>query len=418
VQLRALLRGRGALLLADRPDVAAAAEADGVLLSAGGLPTLLARRALPSSRLVLRALAADCADAAAAAADGADALVLPGGATAAAAAAAAAAAGSVPLLAAADFPHARLAELAAAGVRGALLTCLEADAVGAARAVGVAAAALAGTHPPDRAAAAAAAVSSPASAAPSDAALVLLASEREALGAVLDWLARCAPSLAEAALLEEALGGLGGPFLLVVAGEFNSGKSSVINALLGEPLLAEGFLPTTNEVTVLVGGGGPGAPRRTVFPDGHVQLTCGSALLGALSLVDTPGTNVILERQQRLAEEFVPRADLVLFVLSADRPLSESEARFLTYISRWEKRVAFALNKADLLPGPPAVAAVRAFVADNAARLLGAAVLPARLAPVPRLLELHTDRRRNHARRWHRGVRDWRAVGERGAHCA
>lgn len=44
-----------------------------------------------------------------------------------------------------------------------------------------------------------------------------------------------------------------------------------------------------------------------------------------MNLVDTPGTNVILQRQQRLTEEFVPRADLVLFVLSADRALTESE---------------------------------------------------------------------------------------------
>lgn len=44
-----------------------------------------------------------------------------------------------------------------------------------------------------------------------------------------------------------------------------------------------------------------------------------------MNLVDTPGTNVILQRQQRLTEEFVPRADLVLFVLSADRPFTESE---------------------------------------------------------------------------------------------
>lgn len=42
-------------------------------------------------------------------------------------------------------------------------------------------------------------------------------------------------------------------------------------------------------------------------------------------IVDTPGTNVILQRQQQLTEEFVPRADLLLFVMSADRPLTESE---------------------------------------------------------------------------------------------
>lgn len=45
-------------------------------------------------------------------------------------------------------------------------------------------------------------------------------------------------------------------------------------------------------------------------------------------IVDTPGTNVILQRQQRLTEEFVPRADLLLFVMSADRPLTESEVWF------------------------------------------------------------------------------------------
>jgi Dynamin family len=50
-----------------------------------------------------------------------------------------------------------------------------------------------------------------------------------------------------------------------------------------------------------------------------------------MNLVDTPGTNVILQRQQRLTEEFVPRADLILFILSADRPLSESEVCSLVY---------------------------------------------------------------------------------------
>lgn len=42
-----------------------------------------------------------------------------------------------------------------------------------------------------------------------------------------------------------------------------------------------------------------------------------AALLRDLNIVDTPGTNVILERQQRLTEEYVPRADMVLFTMSA-----------------------------------------------------------------------------------------------------
>jgi len=44
-----------------------------------------------------------------------------------------------------------------------------------------------------------------------------------------------------------------------------------------------------------------------------------------MNIVDTPGTNVILQRQQCLTEEFVPHADLLLFVISADKPLTESE---------------------------------------------------------------------------------------------
>eukprot|EP00798_Chlamydomonas_sp_ICE-L_P015479 gene15479-21564_t len=72
-------------------------------------------------------------------------------------------------------------------------------------------------------------------------------------------------------------------------------------------------------------------------------------LLQEISIVDTPGTNVILDRQQRLTEEYVPRADLVVFVMSADRPFSESEVKFLEYIRQWRKKVVFVVNKADML---------------------------------------------------------------------
>lgn len=52
-----------------------------------------------------------------------------------------------------------------------------------------------------------------------------------------------------------------------------------------------------------------------------------------MNIVDTPGTNVILQRQQRLTEEFVPRADLLFFVISADRPLTESEVWLVLHAS-------------------------------------------------------------------------------------
>jgi hypothetical protein len=83
--------------------------------------------------------------------------------------------------------------------------------------------------------------------------------------------------------------------------------------------------------------------RRSRGVRAHSHLRCVTSLFACRCTF--AGTNVILERQQRLTEEYVPRADLVLFVLSADRPLSESELAFLKYIRQWRKKVVFVVNK-------------------------------------------------------------------------
>lgn len=61
----------------------------------------------------------------------------------------------------------------------------------------------------------------------------------------------CIVQMDELPLLRDAITNLDDVFLVVVVGEFNSGKSTVINALLGEKFLADGILPTTNEISVL-----------------------------------------------------------------------------------------------------------------------------------------------------------------------
>ena len=241
------------------------------------------------------------------------------------------------------------------------------------------------------AAALAAATTSPGAAA-------LRAAQRDLLPRVLAFLARAVPGLAEARALAAAVAALDAPFLVVVAGEFNSGKSTLINALLGGRYLEDGILPTTNEIAVLkfqLEEGEKGKEKDGLSPTsssadedtegGAAVRRLPAPLLRHATIVDTPGTNAILERQQRLTEEFIPRADLVLFALSADRPFTESEAGFLRYIRRWGKKVLFALNKADALPHPDDADRVAAFVAGAAADVLGLAdpvVLPisARLA--------------------------------------
>ena len=211
---------------------------------------------------------------------------------------------------------------------------------------------------------------------------------REALEELRGLLAQGAPELLTAAgvggqtaqgsggLLGDALRALDELFLVVVAGEFNSGKSTLINALLGQKLLPSGVTPTTNEVSILrhLEEGPPGAEPvvKEREADGlFVWNVRGSEILREVNIVDTPGTNVVLQRQQRLTEDFVPRADLVLFVLSSDRPLSESEVAFLEYIRQWDKLVVFAMNKQDLLSTEEELEEVLDFVKDNVSGLLG-----------------------------------------------
>ncbi|KAL0459540.1 UNVERIFIED_CONTAM: putative transmembrane GTPase FZO-like, chloroplastic [Sesamum latifolium] len=150
--------------------------------------------------------------------------------------------------------------------------------------------------------------------------------ERFILLEAIDVIQRAAPLMKDISLLKDAVSQLDDPFLLVIVGEFNSGKSSVINAFLGQRYLKDGVVPTTNEITFLRYSESEFSEQRCErHPDGQYICYIPAPILKEMIIVDTPGTNVILQRQQQLTEEFVPRADLLFFVMSADRPLTESE---------------------------------------------------------------------------------------------
>jgi small GTP-binding protein len=134
-------------------------------------------------------------------------------------------------------------------------------------------------------------------------------------------------------------------FLLVVVGEFNSGKSAFINALLGQKILKEGVTPTTTQINILRYGE---EQERSVENDTLQVLTTPNDLLKEVSIVDTPGTNAIIRQHETITTQFVPRSDLVLFITSADRPFTESERAFLEVIRDWGKKVVVVLNKIDL----------------------------------------------------------------------
>lgn len=168
--------------------------------------------------------------------------------------------------------------------------------------------------------------------------------------------------------LQDAILQLDELFLLVVVGEFNAGKSALVNALLGERVLPEGATPTTSRVT-LVKWGEKAAEQ--VVDENFSIYTYPLPLLKELNIVDTPGTNAVIRYHERLTDEFVPRSDLVLFTTSADHPLTESERQFLERILSWGKKVVFALNKADIIEDASALQEVRSFVLKHATKVLG-----------------------------------------------
>jgi small GTP-binding protein len=196
----------------------------------------------------------------------------------------------------------------------------------------------------------------------------LVREERRILNDLRASLIRFGASDENIAPLERSIEQLDELFLLVVVGEFNAGKSAFINALVGRLVMQEGVTPTTAQVTVLKFGEEPAARQ---VDAGVLTITEPADLLREIHIVDTPGTNAVIREHQRLTEGFVPRADLVLFVTSADRPFTETERAFLEQIRDWGKKIVIVINKIDILTTPRELDEVRAYVADNARRLLG-----------------------------------------------
>ncbi|MFA9491069.1 MAG: dynamin family protein [Anaerolineales bacterium] len=191
--------------------------------------------------------------------------------------------------------------------------------------------------------------------------------EKEQIQRLLDILASFDTEPSDLEHLRQALEQLNELFLLVVVGEFNSGKSALINALLGEAFLEEGVTPTTDRIHI-VKYGESGTPE---FAGDDVRvLRFPAEVLREIHIVDTPGTNAVLRRHESIARDFVPRSDMVIFVTSADRPFTESERNFLDTIRKWGKKVVVVVNKIDILSSQAEIQEVKDFVRDQVRRLL------------------------------------------------
>jgi small GTP-binding protein len=168
-------------------------------------------------------------------------------------------------------------------------------------------------------------------------------------------------------------------FSIVVLGEFNHGKSTFINALLGEAILPVGITPTTAVLAhikhgkklqahaVLENGKRKAidgaklaewltvegeATRKKDEPLAYVEITHPSAFLqDSVTIVDTPGVNDINDQRAEITYGYVPRADAVIFLLDAGQILTASERQFLEerILRSSRDRLVFVVTKADVL---------------------------------------------------------------------
>jgi len=171
-------------------------------------------------------------------------------------------------------------------------------------------------------------------------------------------------------------------FHLAVLGQFKRGKSTLLNALLGQPLLPSAVVPVTSIPTLLSWGPSPrvhahlqdGRIQTLPANDGanvtqllaqyvteegnpknargvaRVEVQYPSALLQqGVVLIDTPGIGSTFVHNTDAALAFLPHCDAALFVVSADPPITQVELEFLRAVRSKVVRVFYVLNKVDYL---------------------------------------------------------------------
>jgi len=157
------------------------------------------------------------------------------------------------------------------------------------------------------------------------------------------------------------------PYLMVFVGPFSSGKSSLINVLLGETdLLPVGPTPTTDRISILRWGEEAGRMRSgdvdTVFHP--------SPLLKKVSFVDTPGLESIFKEHEETTRKFLHRSDTVLLVMLATQAMTQRNLEYLRMLREYGKHIIVIINQADLLT-PEEAETVRNYVLEQSQEQLG-----------------------------------------------
>jgi predicted GTPase len=164
-----------------------------------------------------------------------------------------------------------------------------------------------------------------------------------------------------------------GRFYVACIGQFKRGKSTLINALLGESILPVGFTPVTTVPTIIRFGERRSAqvqikgaswqeiklsdlglyvteecnPENVKTVQGVEVFVPNSLLAGGMCLVDTPGLGSVFTGNTAATQTFIPHIDAALVVIGADPPLGGQELALIESVAQNVSKLMFVLSKAD-----------------------------------------------------------------------
>ena len=198
--------------------------------------------------------------------------------------------------------------------------------------------------------------------------LQLRAEVEAVLGDVLKFAAELRRPGPELDSLHGLLTNIREPLLFVVVGEVKAGKSSLINGLFGQEIAKADVLPATDRVCIFRYGR---EEKQVEQSPKLIELHLPLEFLRDFNIVDTPGTNTMVTEHQAITENFVPRADLILFVFSVVNPWTQSAWDFLKFVQKkWLKNVVFVLQQADLRDAKE-VEVIKRHLSETATQQLG-----------------------------------------------
>ncbi len=176
-----------------------------------------------------------------------------------------------------------------------------------------------------------------------------------------------------------------GRFYVACVGQFKRGKSTLLNALVGQTVVPTGFVPVTAVPTVIRFGGEPRArvrmrdgswqdvaltalkeyvteefnPENKKALDGAEVFVTSPLLSSGMCFVDTPGLGSVFTGNTATTQAFIPHIDAALVVVGADPPIAGEELALVEAIGRQVRDLILVINKADRTSDPERAAAAR-----------------------------------------------------------